>query len=409
MKIAVIGAGVVGVTTAYVLAKRGHEITVFDREPGVAMESSFANGGQLSYGFASPIGSPGLVNKLPTIMRGADPAFRLPSVMSVDFIHWSLRFLYQCSPAAFAENARVLGDLARRSGRAFQEILNDANLTFGHREAGKLVLFASLADAEAAMRSRIGDDGKSDCRVLDWSECKALEPALESYRGANGGGLWVPGDEVGDAAQFSLDLAEHAKRVLGAVFEFNTDVRRIGTGGSGVNSVVLANGETRACDAVVLCTGVAGKRLLQQLNIRLPIYPVTGYSLTGPAGASVPTTAVTDAAHKIVFSRIGERVRIAGFADFGVASEERRRQRVQDLINAARRLMPNLIDYAKIQSTWIGARPATPNSRPILGMSAVPGLYLNMGHGMFGWTLSAGAAQQLAGVIGSAHQWSKAA
>ena len=171
----------------------------------------------------------------------------------------------------------------------------------------------------------------------------------------------------------------------------------------------MSTGETFACDAIVVCTGVAGTKLLQDLDIRLPIYPVMGYSLTAPIGPDAPSVAVTDAAHKIVFSRIGEQIRIAGFADFGIASEERRRQRVQDLIRTVRQLIPNVAEYSRIQSTWIGARPATPSSLPIVQHSKAPGVYLNMGHGMFGWTLSAGAAQILADLIGPATHASQAA
>lgn len=409
MKIAVIGAGVVGVTTAYKLAKQGHEVSVFDREPGAAMESSFANGGQLSYGFASPMGAPSLLGKIPSILMGADPAFRLPSVITTDFLSWSLQFLNRCLPSASKKDARRLSQLAAASGQAFHEILDDVSLSFGHRRASKLVLMKSTSDLEKARKAQNGNHESCPKKVLNWDECLSMEPALQQYTGDCAGGIWVEQDEVGDAAAFSEQLVEHCRTEFGVSFHFNEDVTKVVRGKSGVNAISLSAGGEHACDAVVVCTGVAGTKLLRELDIKLPIYPVMGYSLTAPVGVRPPEMAITDAGHKIVFSRIGDQIRIAGFADFGLASEERRRQRVQELIKTARTLIPDIADYSSIKSTWIGARPATPSSLPIVRAAKVPGVYLNMGHGMFGWTLSAGAAQTLSELIGPASQYSQAA
>ena len=409
MKISVIGAGVVGVTTAYKLAKQGHEVRVFDREPGAAMESSFANGGQLSYGFASPMGSPSLISKMPSILVGADPAFRLPSVFTAEFLSWSIQFLNHCLPGASKKDAAELSNLAAASGLVFHEILQDVSLSFGHRKASKLVLMKTEADVEKARKSQSNRDGGAQKRVLDWQECLRVEPALNQYTGACEGGVWVEHDEVGDAASFSEQLVDHCRRELGVQFHFNADVAKIINGPSGVKAVALSSGDEHACDAVIVCTGVAGKKLLKDLDIKLPIYPVMGYSLTAPIGEQPPEVAITDAGYKIVFSRIGEHIRIAGFADFGIASEERRRQRIQELIQTSRALVPDIADYSSIKSTWIGARPATPSSLPIVRAAKTPGVYLNMGHGMFGWTLSAGAAQTLSDLIGPASQISQAA
>jgi len=409
MKIAVIGAGVVGVTTAYKLAKQGHEVSVFDREPGAAMESSFANGGQLSYGFASPMGSPSLIGKIPSILVGADPAFRLPSVFTAEFLSWSLKFLHRCLPSASREDAAQLARLAAASGNVFHEILDDVTLSFGHRKASKLVLLNTPSAVEKARKSQASGSALVAKKVLSWAECLETEPALQQYTGQCAGGVWVEEDEVGDAASFSEQLVEHCHKELGVTFHFNSDVAKIMHTKSGVQAVSLSAGDEQPCDAVVVCTGVAGTKILKGLDIKLPIYPVMGYSLTAPTGANPPEVAITDSGYKIVFSRIGEQIRIAGFADFGIASEERRRQRIQELIKTSRTLVPEIADYSSIRSTWIGARPATPSSLPIVRAAKVPGVYLNMGHGMFGWTLSAGAAQTLGDLIGPATQFSQAA
>ena len=405
MKIAIIGAGVVGVTTAYMLAKTGHEVSVFDREPRAAMESSFANGGQLSYGFASPMGTPGLLAKMPGILLGSDPAFRMPSVISLDFIKWSMQFLAHCRSEQSRQDAAALASLARRSGDVLAQILSEVSFDFGHRKADKLILLKREKDLRQAKTS-LGAPNRS---VLSWQACLEREPALNGYRGNASGGVLIEGDEVGDAARFTEQMVVYCERTFGVRFAFNADVTDISGASGGRRQLTLASGETQAFAAIVICTGVAGTRILRDLDIRLPIYPVMGYSLTAPLGAQPPEVAVTDAGSKIVFSRIGAQIRIAGFADFGIASEERRRQRVQDLIQTVRTLIPDVADYANIASTWIGARPATPSSLPIVRPSKVPGIYLNMGHGMFGWTLSAGAAHDLADFIGPATHASRAA
>lgn len=405
MKIAIIGAGVVGVTTAYMLAKTGHEVSVFDREPRAAMESSFANGGQLSYGFASPMGNPNLLGKIPRIIMGSDPAFRMPTTLSMDFLKWSVQFLAHCGAKNSLENATKLAALARQSGTVFEQILSDVNFEFGHRKSHKLVLLKRNKDLSLAERSSDAEGRE----LLTWQQCLDREPALEAYKGDAAGGLWISDDEVGDAARFSEQMVTHCERAFGVRFAFNADVADISQMQDGQRHLALSNGDSEAFDAIVVCTGVAGTQLLRGLDIRLPIYPVMGYSLTAPVGSQPPHVAVTDAGSKIVFSRIGDQIRIAGFADFGIASEERRRQRVQELIRTVRTLVPNVADYSRIQSTWIGARPATPSSLPIVRQSKVPGVYLNMGHGMFGWTLSAGAAQTLADIIGPATHMSRAA
>jgi D-amino-acid dehydrogenase len=409
MKIAIIGAGVVGVTTAYMLAKQGHDVSVFDREPGAAMESSFANGGQLSYGFASPMGSPDLIRKIPNILLGADPAFRLPSMISLEFLGWSMQFLNHCRAGVSRKDSEKLSHLAAQSGRVFQDILSETSFEFGHRRASKLVLLKSQSELDKAAKALSAEPVRSGKKVLSWQQCLEVEPNLARYTGNAVGGLWVDGDEVGDAAQFSEQLAETSRKQFGARFQFNANVTSVEPLDDGGHEIVLLSDERIRFDAVVFCTGVAGTKLLKQLNIKLPIYPVMGYSLTAPVGEGAPEIAVTDAGYKIVFSRIGDQVRIAGFADFGIASEERRRQRIQELIETARRLIPDVADYSQIKSTWIGARPATPSSLPVVGQTKRSGIYLNMGHGMFGWTLSAGAAQMLADLIGPATQVSQAA
>ena len=307
MKIAIIGAGVVGVTTAYMLAKSGHEVSVFDREPRAAMESSFANGGQLSYGFASPMGSPALLRRIPGILLGTDAAFRMPSTLSVDFLKWSFQFLGHCKARQSQQDAQALSALAIQSGNVFGEILSEISFDFGHRQADKLVLQKRDVDLDKARSALDSADAVTGRHVLNWHECLEREPALQDYKGEAAGGIWIEGDAVGDAARFSEQMVEHCERAYGVRFAFNTDVAGIARQSHGQRVLSLSTGDDVAFDTVVVCTGVAGSQLLAKLDIRLPIYPVMGYSLTAPPGPSVPNVAVTDAGHKVVFSRIGEQ------------------------------------------------------------------------------------------------------
>lgn len=406
MKISVIGAGVVGVTTAYALSRLGHEVTVFDREPGPAMENSFANGGQLSYGFASPMGTPSLIAKIPAIAFGADVAFRLPRWPSPKFLAWSLKFTRACLPNASRANSEQLAALAKKSGQAFASMFSGIGSEFAYRDAGKLVLFDSDKDARAAFRA-LPEDGPR--QALSRDACLEVEPTLQAYAGQIAGGVHVPADKVGDAALFSKVVTRIASSAYGAVFRFDEDISELHIRNGKVSAIECRSGEILATDLVVCCTGTAGKELLKGAGLNLPIFPIAGYSLTAPAGASAPAVAITDAAHKLVFSRIGDQVRIAGFADFGIPSSKRSNARIQQLIAISRRLIPDVADYDAISSTWVGARPATPDSLPIIGTTKVDGLYLNMGHGMFGWTLSAGAAEMIAEEIGPATATQRAA
>ncbi|MEM7763370.1 MAG: FAD-dependent oxidoreductase [Pseudomonadota bacterium] len=398
MHIVVIGAGVVGVTTAYVLARDGHTVSVIERAPQTAMESSYANGGQLSFAFAAPMGTPAVLKKSLGILAGRDPAFHLSPGFLLRHLRWSLQFARACLPAAAATYSQQLAEMTAASREALNRLTHDTDIEFVRRQSGKLVIFTTNRALAAAGKSYAGRGLAIE--VLDSKGCTQVDPSLSGLSGKLAGGLWIPQDEVGDAERFSRGLAEASREQFGVRYRFNESVDRITATERGVD-IATSSGRDLRPDAVVICTGSAGKSLLRQLGIQLPIVPVTGYSLTAPPGPSAPDVAVTDAERKFVCSRVGDVVRIAGFADFGHPDNERRRQRIVDLIQVARGRLPAAADYDHLLSTWTGVRPATPTSLPIVGPSRIPGVYLNMGHGMYGWTLSTATAEFVAREIGT--------
>lgn len=399
MRVAVIGAGVVGVTTAYVLARQGHTVSVIERAPRTAMESSHANGGQLSFGFAAPMGSPDLLPKIGSILAGRDPAFRLTLPFLLKNMRWSLRFGHACLAGPAERFGRELLTLAAESRTSLDKLCADTDTLFARRRAGKLIVYqkagALTAACDAFARRGL------DVPMLDRDGCINLDPATASLSGPLAGGLWIEDDEVGDAEQFSRHLAAICATRYGVEFLFNESVQSVRPQTSDGMRIVTSRDRTIHADATVVCTGAAGKALLQDLGIRLPIVPVTGYSLTAPPGPAAPNVAITDADRKLVCSRIGDFVRIAGFADFGRPDDATRQARIQQLIRAAKKRLPYAADYEHLASTWSGVRPVTPTSLPVVGPSGVPGIFLNMGHGMYGWTLSTATAEYVAQHIGA--------
>jgi D-amino-acid dehydrogenase len=393
MKIVVLGAGVVGITTAYTAAKSGHEVHVVERHSQAASENSNANGGQLSFGFASPMGSPEMLRKLPAILARRHEAFRFHPSLNAATVKWCAKFLPECMPGRSAANRAALSDLCQQSEKAFVELQRSVSFEFDHRSAGKVVLYRSPEDAERFLTS-LTSHWPSQGYVMGPEQCIEREPELASMRNSISAGLFFPGDQLGDCARFTNGLARQAQRQFGAVIHYNRDVSAIEIEGASVRGVQLQTGEHIHADAVVCCTG-ASTALLNAVGVCPPIIPIYGYSLTAPALEAAPSVAITDMHNKLVCSRIGDQMRFAGFADVGNFSTNFLAKRHQQFKDRVMEIFPKIADYSAIHSEWIGARPSTPNSLPLIGESKISGLYLNMGHGMFGWTLAAGSASKL--------------
>ncbi len=397
MHIAVLGAGVTGVTTAYYLSERGFDVSIIDRATEVAAFTSHANGSQLSYSYTDSLAQPGFISRIPGLVLGLDPAIRVASWKNLSLTPWGLSFLGECTAEKAKANTLAVLDIALRSAELLDELRDAVELDFAWRRPGKIAVIGTVEELEgAAERAAWKRDRGCDVRILDYDEALALEPALGSMQQRFAGAVYSPDDEVGDACRFSIGLADWLVENRGVKLrlgETATGLRRAGGGVTGVET----DRDGVDADAVVVCLGPWSGELLRPLGINPQIYPIRGYSITLPAGKAAPAVSITSVDKRVVFSLLDDRVRIAGFADFlGYrTSADARRQRT--LLEIARELAPEAADYAAAQKfPWGGFRPVTPNGRPVVGATAVNGLYLNTGHGILGWTLACATAKTVA-------------
>jgi D-amino-acid dehydrogenase len=396
MRIAVIGAGVAGVTSAYFLARQGHEVVVLDSQHRAGSGTSYGNGGQLSYSYVEPMASPGLLPKLPKIIMGQDPAYVMTRLFDLRLMCWGVKFLGNCTEARFRTNAEKLFDLAVHSKTVLHGILQECTLDFDYSRTGKMVLYPDAAALDHAaesleMKQRFGIEQER----LSRDECIAREPALADFHGAFAGGLFAAGDEAGDAGQFCRELMSHSRENLGVRVKSDFRVLKIVRDGDRIANLETSDGLFEA-DHYLLATGPAAVGLGATAGLRLPIYPIKGYSITLPVAEAPPVINVTHVGHKVVFCKLGDRMRIAGFAEFARDDHNLIYDRIRVLAALAQEIFPKACDYEGALNGWAGERPMTPNGLPIVGPSPLKNLSLNVGHGMFGWTLSCGASERLA-------------
>lgn len=400
MRVVVLGAGVVGVTTAYYLSERGHSVTVVDRAESVASGASAGNGGQLSYSFTDAMASPALFSKFPKMMAGLDPAFYVRPPLNSQLVCWGQAFLRQCSGHQNRQNTLAILQLALRSASLMTELRTQTGLKFSFREAGKLVLLAGKAAlTEAAQVCTLKRQYGCDARVVTFAQAAEIEPALNHLENEYAGAVYSKSDQVGDSLEFTTGLSQWLTLNRETDFRLNTTVQKIVTRGNKLAAVETDQGTIQA-DAVVVCMGAWSSKLLDPLGIKTNIYPMRGYSLTLPASETSNSVSITDPGCKIVFSRLGDEIRIAGFADFVGFRTGMDGVRAQKLYKTARTIAPSIANY-DVSSTgeWGGFRPMTPDSRPLTGPSSVEGVHLNTGHGMLGWTLACASAHDAAAGI----------
>ena len=400
MHVVVLGAGVVGITTAYYLSERGHSVTVVDQADEVASGASGGNGGQLSYSFTDAMASPALLAKLPGLISGLDSAFCVrPPIDSLP-VRWGLAFLSQCTSNHARINTLAVLQMAMRSSTLLAELRSRVPLDFSFRRAGKLVLLGKLSELEAAEDScTIKRQYGCDVRVITPEQAIAIEPALAFIKTPSAGAVYSENDEVGDVLSFTSQLGQWLGNNRNTEYRFNTTVHHITTESGKLHAVETSNGTLRS-DAVVVCLGAWSERVLEPLGIRANIYPVRGYSVTLPAVDKSNSVSITDLGSKMVYSRLGDQIRIAGFADFVGFRTDRDEDRLRTLLDTARNFAPDIADFdVSSASEWGGFRPMTPNSRPLVGPTPVEGLYLNTGHGMLGWTLACVSGHDLAALV----------
>lgn len=398
--VAVIGAGVVGLATAYALARRGRQVIVVDRAPGPAMETSFANGAQLSYAYTDAMAGPALWKQLPGMLAGRDRAFRTRLSADPDFWRWGLTFLRNATLPRLHENTITTLKLGLESRAAMAELLARHPIDFDHRVAGKLHVYdnaASLPAAQAMIERKRPFGARQ--RLLDADEAIAIEPALAGARRI-AGVVHSPEEEVGDPWRFSSGLLEVLRMQYGVEARFGIDLAQLKREGA-LWRLHARNGDVVSAPKTIVCAGIASKPLLEPLGVRVPLMAVKGYSFTAPFGSNAPSASITDTARKLVFCRLGDRIRVAGLADLNDWDAAPDRARVNDLITMARESLPEAADYDRIESDWAGLRPMTPWSSPII-RHAGDGLVLNIGHGMLGWTLAMGSGERAANLLQTA-------
>lgn len=388
MKIVVLGAGLIGVSTAYYLLRAGHEVVVIDRQPKAGLETSFANGGQVSASHATPWSNPSTPGKLFAWLGRADAplVFRF----STDPALWGflLRFLANCRRGPSQRNGDTVARLALYSRALLAEIRAETGITFDAEDRGILHIYRSeqeLAKADA-IAARFRPLGMA-LETLDAAACVNREPALDAQADALAGGIYSPGDLSGDAHAFTQGLQRYCAE-RGVSFQFGTNITRVAHSGDRVTGVTTDRGVISA-DRYVLALASYSPLMLKPMGIRVPIYPAKGYSATVPVTESnrAPMVSITDDDHKIVLSRLGDRMRIAGTAEFNGYNADIEPVRAKAVLDAGAALFPGAMDLPKAEF-WAGLRPLTPDGVPVIGKTRFTNMVLNTGHGTLGWTLA---------------------
>ena len=409
MRVAVIGAGIVGVTTAYELASDGHAVTVYERRSSVSEETSFANAGVVAPGYVTPWAAPGMPTKVLRHLLGRHAPVRLGLPMAPGQLRWLWRWWRACRPAVYAANRAQMYRLARYSQQRLNQLTSALALE-RERSPGYLVLLRSnreLAQARGGLKL-LAELGVNFALVTP-ERARQIEPSLNPQTPLHAA-VHLPDDEVGNCRQFSHLLKAQAQ-ALGADFRFQREVMAIRSGPTPVVVHRVAEGPERSAptfedsvDAIVVCAAIGSVKLLAPLGLRLPLLPVYGYSLTAPLrhldhhSDAGPRSGVMDERYKVAISRLGARVRVAGSAEIGGRPEAHNPSAIATLYKVLDDWFPGCAQQAKVQA-WKGARPMLPDGPPVVGASGKAGIWLNLGHGSSGWALSCGSARLIADQI----------
>ena len=398
MKILILGSGVVGTTSAYYLARAGHDVTVVDRQDGAALETSFANAGQISPGYAAPWAAPGVPLKAikwmfekhaPLAVRPDGTRFQL---------QWLWQMLSNCTTDRYAVNKARMVRLAEYSRDCFQELRADTGIEYEGRQGGTLQLFRSDAQLEGASKDiAVLEDAGVPYELLMPDDLARAEPALANVKHKLTGGLRLPNDETGDCQLFTNRLAKMAE-ALGVKFRYGVSIDALEVA-SGRISGVRCGDETLRADSYVVALGSFSTQLLNKI-VKIPVYPLKGYSITVPIvdASNAPISTVLDETYKIAVTRFDDRIRVGGMAEVVGYSRDLNPARRATLEMVVNDLFPGAGDTASA-SFWTGLRPMTPDGTPIVGKTSLPNLFLNTGHGTLGWTMSCGSGQLLADLM----------
>ena len=393
MRCLVIGAGIVGLSTAYLLGKAGFEVTVVDKGQGPGLGASYANGAQLSYSYVAPLAGPGVIPSIPKYLLDPESPLRFRPELSFEQWAWCIRFLMACNKKKSDASTRCLYELAEASRRTLSKVIAEAGLSFDFSENGKMVVYDQVASFDKAKRDTELLAGLG-CHqvVLDGQQCLEKEPGLRKMAGRIIGGILSPNDASGNCHKLCLALSEViSARGDGSAILPGIDVRRILTAG-GMVSGVDTNAGILTADLYVLAAGMGVRPLSRGLGFDLPLYPLGGYSLTAAITNDnmAPAVSITDFGRKTVYARVGGQLRSAAFVEIGGAAHADS-CRVQQLVRNSEEAFGDAADFSNAE-IWRGFRPATPDGLPVVGRTPYGNLFINAGHGALGFTLAFGTA-----------------
>jgi len=399
MKVLVLGGGVIGVSCAYYLARAGHEVELVDRQPGPALETSFGNAGEVSPGYSSPWAGPGVPIKALRWMTMQHSPLVIWPLLDPAMWRWGVMMLRNCTASAYALNKSRMVPIAEYSRDCLKALRADTGIRYDDRAQGTLQLFRTQQQldgigGDVAVLKQYG----VPFEVLDRAGFCAVEPALKLTQEKFVGALRLPGDETGDCFKFSNRLAQMCSD-LGVKFRWNTRIDGLQVEGGAVTGIHTDSGPLKA-DKVVLALGSHSPALLAPVGIRIPVYPVKGYSITVPITDPqyAPESTIMDETHKVAVTRLGDRIRVGGTAELAGFSLKLRESRRGTLNHVVTDLFPRGGDLSKA-SFWCGLRPMTPDGTPIIGATPLKDLLLATGHGTLGWTMSAGTGRVIADIV----------
>ncbi|WP_050479195.1 D-amino acid dehydrogenase [Herbaspirillum rhizosphaerae] len=403
MHIIVLGAGIVGVTTAYFLHEKGYTVTVVDRQPDVAAETSIGNAGHVCPSYATPWAAPGMKGKsLKWSVQswlGMEAALRFTPRLDAHQWRWLSQFLSQCNAERYAVNKARMGRLARYSHTQLKTIRERLDIQYEQTTVGNLQLFRTQEGMDnAGLAARVLAEAGVAYELLDGDGCVAFDPALRDARGQLVGGMLLPQDETGNCPLFARALADWLKS-QGVNFVLGTAVQQIEFAGGAVTGLRTANGLLTA-DAYVVACASASVALVKPLGLQLPVYPVKGYAITVPVSDpdAAPRSGVMDEYYKVAITRMGSNIRAAGTAEIGSWDTTVTPRDCATAVKSLKLLFPRGADLGKIEY-WAGLRPMTPDGAPLIGATSYANLYLNAGHGSNGWTTACGSSRLIADKI----------
>ncbi|MBP1204709.1 D-amino-acid dehydrogenase [Duganella sp. 1411] len=396
MRVVILGSGVIGVTSAYYLAQAGHDVTVLDRQPGPALETSFANAGQISPGYASPWAAPGIPLKAMKWMLQRHAPLSITPDGTLFQLQWMWQMLQNCTTERYAVNKERMVRLAEYSRDCFKTLRAATGIAYEGRQQGTTQLFRTQKQLDDAAKDiAVLRETGVPYELLSREQLVGAEPGLDKNKLV--GGLRLPNDETGDCQLFTTGLTAMAEK-LGVKFRYGVDITGLISSGEDIKGV-QCGAEVVTADSYVVALGSYSTTLLSDL-VRIPVYPLKGYSITVPIvdAAAAPVSTILDETYKIAVTRFDDRIRVGGMAEiagFDTRLNPRRRETLEMVVND---LFPGAGDTAAA-SFWTGLRPMTPDGTPIVGRTALRNLFLNTGHGTLGWTMSCGSAQLLSDII----------